>query len=271
MRRGGAIAPLACAALLIVGTACGPGSGSVQATVDAKILTAVAGIPAPLPEPTPQPTPSPMAFPTPLPTPTPAPDLSAIYERYARSVFFQETPTGHGTGWLLEAGMIVTAAHVVGDNKKVTVRSSFRDAFQGAVLARDSLRDIALITFDPSTIALPDSVPVLLSLSAANTRIGEGILAMGFTTHGVRENGWVGLPSAKVGIKSQLVQFGESSNGLNIQLDAPLDPGDSGGPVLNGAGRLIGVGPGGACCPPHAATSNAIQRPIRTQRILVMS
>jgi len=33
----------------------------------------------------------------------------------------------------------------------------------------------------------------------------------------------------------------------------------------------IGVGAGGACCPPHAATSNAMQRPIRTQRILVMS
>lgn len=230
-----------CASAALLSLACGPSDSSIQATVDAKILTAVAGVPTPRPLPTPQPTPTPLALPTPLPTPTPLPELSVIFERYSRSVLFLETSGGHGTGWLLEDGLIVTAQHVVGDNDTVKVRSPFRDAFEATVVARDSLRDIALLTYDKATISWPDAVPIMLSLSAANTRIGEQVLAMGFTTHGVKPNGRVGLPSAKAGIKSQLVEFGEASNGLNVQVDAPLDPGDSGGPVLNTSGRLIGM------------------------------
>jgi S1-C subfamily serine protease len=44
-----------------------------------------------------------------------------------------------------------------------------------------------------------------------------------------------------VGVLSQIVDFGPNSFGLNLMMDAPIDPGDSGGPVLNADGLIVGM------------------------------
>lgn len=269
--------------------ACGPGDLSIQATVDTKILTAVAAIPtatplalptslptatpflipspvptptaitfptplptvtpvvipSPVPTPTPitiaSPTPQPTATPQPTPTPQQIPDLSAVYEQNWTAVFYIETSQGHGTGWLVAPGEIITAQHVVGQSTSVTVRSAIRDAFPATVFARDSLRDVALITFNPSVVSLPGVTPIKLAASASNLPIGSPVLGLGYTVSGIRPDGRVGSPKAKAGIKSQIIGYGSDSLGQNVILDAPLDPGDSGGPLFSPAGELIGM------------------------------
>ena len=51
----------------------------------------------------------------------------------------------------------------------------------------------------------------------------------------------VGSPKANAGILSQITNFGAQSYGRNLEMDAPIDPGDSGGPVLNIAGEVVGM------------------------------
>ena len=51
----------------------------------------------------------------------------------------------------------------------------------------------------------------------------------------------MGSPKANAGILSQITNFGAQSYGRNLEMDAPIDPGDSGGPVLNIAGEVVGM------------------------------
>lgn len=248
---------------------CGPGAPSIQATVDAKILTAVAGIPTlvpptpqpsptpivlppPLPQPTPQPIPSPRSTATPQPTPSPQPtptpqaviDLSDVYSTAWPAVFYVETTGGNGTGWLLEPGLIVTAQHVVGQDRTVTIRHA-GPAFSATVLGYDSLRDIALLSYKPGVVTLPSSLrPIRLADAVSGSHNASTVLLLGYADTEPDAEGIVGSPAAKVGVQSQIADFGGSSYGLNLQIDAAVDPGDSGGPVLNGEGQLVGMARG---------------------------
>ncbi|MBM3959599.1 MAG: trypsin-like peptidase domain-containing protein [SAR202 cluster bacterium] len=171
----------------------------------------------------------------------PRTELSDVYQRYARSTFYIETPQGKGTGWLVGPGEIVTAQHVVGSNTSVTVRSAYADAFPATVFAKDSVKDIALITFNANLVSLPGTVAVTLASTINDTPNGSPVLALGHTQSGVKDTGRVGAPNAKAGIKSQGIQFGDDSYGRNLIVDAPLDPGDSGGPIFNASGALVGM------------------------------
>ena len=289
------MATFVAATMVLAGVAsCGPSETVIQATVDTKILTAVAGvviptplptatpvvIPTPLPTPTSQPTPTPqptstpqptatpipasalpptptaLTLPTPLPTSTPQPtatpqqtatpvrvvDLNDIYQDAWPSAFYIETSQGYGSGWLLERGLIVTAQHVVGSDKTVTVRHQERTAFTGTVVASDSLRDIALISYNSNAVTFPLFVqPLRLASGVSPEWNASPVLVLGFSSAEVGSDGVVGAPGAKAGIQSHVADFGSSSFGINLEIDAPEDPGDSGGPVLNADGELIGM------------------------------
>jgi len=64
------------------------------------------------------------------------------------------------------------------------------------------------------------------------------LLALGYSTGGVREDGTVGRAQANVGILSQIAK---GPWGNILVLDVPIDPGDSGGPVLNPDGLVVGI------------------------------
>ena len=53
------------------------------------------------------------------------------------------------------------------------------------------------------------------------------------------DDGTVGSAAANVGVLSQVINFGAASGGLNLEMDAPIDPGDSGGPVLDSDGLVV--------------------------------
>ena len=157
------------------------------------------------------------------------------------SVFFIETAAGHGSGWLIELGLILTNQHVVAWRASVTVRQSEDPSFAATVVAVDSLRDIALLKFDATSAQLhPQAAP--LSLGQISTdEIAQPLMALGYSGAGVKNDGTVGAASANVGVLSQIVEFDSGSFGMNLQMDTPVDPGDSGGPVLNHDGLVVGM------------------------------
>ena len=195
-------------------TACGPSPEEIDeriqqhiADIPTPVPTAtVVPTPTSMPLPTPLPTPTPVTFPTPLPTatpitfpPTPTPvtflpnptpipfpatptpqpivDFNAVYLQTWPSVFFLETPTGNGSGWLIEPGLILTNQHVVAGSSTITVRQSVNPPFAATVLAVDALRDIALLRFDATNAQLhARAAPLSLG------EISTGDVATSFTS-----------------------------------------------------------------------------------------
>jgi S1-C subfamily serine protease len=156
-------------------------------------------------------------------------------------VFYIDTPSGHGTGWLLEPGLIVTAEHVISGHAHATVRQSSATHFTASVLAFDSQRDVALLAYAPSGVTLsPSASPLPLGdISSADS--GAPLMALGYSNAGVKADGTVGGASANVGVLSQITAFPETTLGLNLEMDVPVDPGDSGGPILDRHGNVVGM------------------------------
>ena len=139
-----------------------------------------------------------------------------------------------GTGLIVTAdGEIVTNAHVVGDARTVHVRlngeSEPRDA---AVVAADPARDLALLRVDvtglsPATFAAPGDI-----------RLGDEVLSIGYALD------LDGDPTVTLGIVSALGRtLGTESGALKglIQTDAAVSSGNSGGPLVNALGQVVGI------------------------------
>ena len=203
-------------ALILLAGACGPSDAELDARIERAVATAIAD--------------------------AATPDLGAIYQEVWSSVFYIEPEDGqHGTGWLLEPGVIVTASHVVSGSERVTVRQAAAPAFVATVSGIDERRDVALLRYDAGATALGAGAGPLKLGDADINDIAKDLLALGYSGSGVKGDGAVGSPKANAGILSQITNFGPQSYGRNLEMDAPIDPGDSGGPVLNTGGEVVGM------------------------------
>ena len=206
----------ALASILLLTAACAPTERHLDARIDQAVATAVAS--------------------------SASPDLNRLYQETRASVFYIDPTDGqHGTGWLLEPGLIVTAAHVVSGREQVIVRQATAPTFVASVAGLDERRDVALLRYGIETAALePGARPLPLG-DAGSDDIAGTLLALGYSSSGVKREGTVGSPKANAGILSQITNFGPDSYGRNLEMDAAIDPGDSGGPVLNASGEVIGM------------------------------
>ncbi len=144
-------------------------------------------------------------------------------------------PQGEGSGFVWDTeGHIVTNNHVVADADKVTVYFADDTIAEAEVLGTDSNADLAVIKVD---LPAGQLVPVEVGDSAA-LRVGQMAVAIG-NPFGLENTMTYGIVSA-LGrtIDSGLSQF---SIPEVIQTDAPINPGNSGGPLLDRAGRVIGI------------------------------
>lgn len=214
----------------------------IRALADEQIREMLASLPTPTPIlfPTPLPTATPQPAATPQPTATPQPivNFQSVYAETWPAVVMIETPGGFGTGWLYAPGRILTVHHVISGFASVTVRQSDAPSFIATVLAYDSTKDIALLSFNPESTTFSPGVSPFVIREPTNATRAEPLMALGYSGSEVFPDGTVGSASVNVGVLSQLAT---STYGLNMIMDAPVDPGDSGGPVLDRDGLVVGM------------------------------
>ncbi|WP_407275754.1 DegQ family serine endoprotease [Halothiobacillus sp. DCM-1] len=151
--------------------------------------------------------------------------------------FFQQMPQqanrepirSLGSGFIISAdGYILTNAHVVADADKITVRLPDQQEYAAKVIGKDKRTDIALLKIDAKNL------PVAPIGNSDQVQVGEWVLAIGepfgldhSATHGIVSAIGRDLPD------ESYVPF--------IQTDAPVNPGNSGGPLIDANGKVIGI------------------------------
>jgi serine protease Do len=175
-------------------------------------------------------------------------EASRVAEGVRKGVVVVRGDAGHGSGVIWhEDGVVITNDHVVARDRAEILLSDGR-RFDGQVFRRDADRDLAALRVEAS--GLP-AVPVG---DSRRLRPGELILAVGNP---------LGVPGAvTVGIVSstpQEVRLGRRLFPEMVRADVDLYPGNSGGPLVNAEGQVVGInsmviGPGMALAiPSHAA------------------
>lgn len=146
-----------------------------------------------------------------------------------------ETGAGHGSGFFItQDGHIITNAHVVGDAARVRVVTEKKKyKLIGEVLRVDKLRDVALIRLEE----IPDGFnPVVLPVRTEVPLVGEDIFAVGAPIYAKRLQDTV-----TKGIVSAYRPKDRWSHTSYIQGDVTIHPGNSGGPLLDAFGNIIGL------------------------------
>jgi len=134
-----------------------------------------------------------------------------------------------GSGFIIEPdGVILTNAHVIEGAKKVIVRLVDKSEFEANVIGTDPPTDIALLK-----ISAKEPLPTLAMGDSDHLQVGEWIMAVG-NPFGLDSSVSSGIVSAKGR------HLGEAYDRL-IQTDASLNPGSSGGPLVNLNGRVVGI------------------------------
>jgi len=202
--------------------------------------------------------------PTTTPAPVAGPDFSGIVERYgpavvnvavegnARSPADDEpssqgvvpgtphgsrSPTrpgdqpvfGLGSGFIVSAdGVILTSAHVVAGASDITVRLSDQREFAAKLIGLDRPTDVAVLKIDAQDL------PTVAIGDAHRIRVGSWVLAIG-SPYGFDSTATAGIVSATTRAlpHQAYVPF--------IQTDVPVNPGNSGGPLFNASGQVIGI------------------------------
>ena len=153
------------------------------------------------------------------------------------TIFGEATSTSSGSGFVVdENGYVLTNAHVVGNAPRVKVKLPSGRVVAGEVTEIDQVADLALVKLD---IPANEKLPALKFGSSAELRPGEWVIAMGSPlslsntiTSGIVST--VHRPSKELwGLQKPDMAY--------VQTDAPITVGNSGGPLVNLDGEVIGV------------------------------
>jgi S1-C subfamily serine protease len=176
---------------------------------------------------------APQAVATPRPTPTPTASLTvpAIYQRVAPSVVTVQAGRELGTGVIVaDNGTIVTADHVIAAGGSITVTFADGTVTNASVATADKKIDIAeLIPARLPQVVVPATLGGTAGIGAAVVAIGN---QLGLTD------------SVSSGIVSGLNRTADTDTGKRsglIQFDAAVNPGSSGGPLLDSRGMVVGI------------------------------
>lgn len=142
----------------------------------------------------------------------------------------QQIQLSQGSGFLVSSdGYILTNNHVVKDNVNITVKLNDGREFSGKVIGQDDSTDVALIKIDGSNL------PYLTLGNSQNLRVGQWVVAIG-NTLGLQATLTVGVVSAKGRSNLDIARVEDF-----IQTDAAINRGNSGGPLLNLHGDVVGI------------------------------
>ena len=142
---------------------------------------------------------------------------------------FQRRSEGQGSGFLIDAsGYIVTNNHVAGGADEITVTLQDGRKFEATLVGSDARTDLALIKIDAGNL------PYVAFGDSDDARVGDWVVAIG-NPFGLGGTATAGIISAR----GRDIRSGPYDDYL--QLDAPINFGNSGGPVFNVAGQVVGV------------------------------
>ena len=157
--------------------------------------------------------------------------------QYVRDFFspnVMRVPQGTGSGFVWdEQGRVVTNYHVIRGAQEAEVRLSDQRSFRAKLVGYSADHDIAVLQIDVPT-ALPPPIPVG---SSEDLRVGQTVLAIG-NPFGLDHTLTTGIVSALS--RSIDNEAGGVIENV-IQTDAAINPGNSGGPLIDSAGRLVGI------------------------------
>ena len=136
---------------------------------------------------------------------------------------------GQGSGFIVSNdGYIITNAHVVDQAEHVTVRLTDRREYRAKVVGTDKQTDVAVLKIDAK------SLPIVKLGKSSEASVGEWVVAIG-SPFGFENSVSAGIVSAKAR------SLPDASYTQFIQTDVAVNPGNSGGPLFNLAGEVIGI------------------------------
>ena len=158
---------------------------------------------------------------------------SRVRDIWTRNVY--SVPRGTGSGFIWdEAGHVITNYHVIEDASEAIVKLADGREFKASLVGASKAHDLAVLN-----ITVPSKRPAPIPLGTSHDlRVGQKVLAIG-NPFGLDWTLTTGIVSALD--RSLGGDDGNSSIDHLIQTDAAINPGNSGGPLLDSAGRLIGV------------------------------
>ncbi len=138
-----------------------------------------------------------------------------------------EVPRGEGSGFILSAdGYVMTNAHVIEGATEVYVTLTDKREFKAKIVGADERTDVALVKIEAT------GLPVLRVGDVNRLRVGEWVVAIG-SPFGLENTVTAGIVSAKQRETGSDISF--------IQTDVAVNPGNSGGPLINIRGEAVGI------------------------------
>ncbi|MDI1306532.1 MAG: trypsin-like peptidase domain-containing protein [bacterium] len=142
----------------------------------------------------------------------------------------QQEQVGTGSGVIIsEDGYIVTNNHVIKDASEIEITLNNKKSYKAKLIGTDSKMDIALLKIDAD-----EKLPYTVFANSDSVKIGEWVLAVG-NPYNLTSTVTAGIVSAKAR------DLGTSGIQSFIQTDAAVNPGNSGGALVNTRGELIGI------------------------------
>lgn len=159
--------------------------------------------------------------------------VSITVEALTRGRFFDFTDEGAGSGFIVRAeGYVVTNAHLVEGATGIKVHLASGDTYDGAVVGRDALSDLAILKIEAM------SLPTATFADSVELRVGDWVVSVG-NALAIK-----GAPTVTLGIISGLGRTIRTTSGRYydlIQTDAAINKGNSGGPLVDLNGQVVGI------------------------------
>ena len=158
-----------------------------------------------------------------------------LTETEASASFSQRIPTtGVGSGIILRSdGYVLTNAHVVEGANSITVTLNTGMSYSGRIVGRDSNPDVAVVKIDATGLQ-PASTG-----SASQLEVGEEVIAIG---HALALSGGPTVSRGVISALGRTIDAGPQDTYVDlIQTDASINLGNSGGPLVNQRGEVVGV------------------------------
>lgn len=140
-----------------------------------------------------------------------------------------------GTGFALKGNYLVTNYHVIEDAKSIWIQGvngDFNTKHTASVVATDKFNDLALLKIEGVTV---NTSGIPYSVKTSTSEVGEDVFVLGYpltSTMGEEIKLTTGVVSSKTGFQGDASLY---------QISAPIQPGNSGGPLFDGNGNVIGI------------------------------